>query len=108
MIPVGGKHVVPALAVVRESAGGEDNSQRTPNLHISLGRGQHRSAHGATVFEEPDRRGRRPQVNAEIGSGAQQPPHQSDTVAQLHASPVRSKVNQVPAEATSYMDEGAG
>ena len=56
--------------------------------------------HGAAFLEQPHRRGGCPQFDAEIGGRAQQPPHQGEAVAQLHAPPVQGEVDQVPAEAT--------
>ena len=101
---VGGEHGAAALGIVREAAGREHDAPPRPDFDLARRRAQHGAAHGAAFLQQAHRRGGGAQIDAQIGGGAQQPPHQGETVAQLHPPPVQGEIDQVPTEATRDME----
>jgi hypothetical protein len=105
---VGREHRPPSLGIVRKAAGREDDAAARPNLRFTLGGAQHGPADAAVCLKKTHGRRGGAKIDAEIGSGPYESPHQGEAVAKLHPSPVQGEVDQVPAEAARHMDQGTG
>jgi hypothetical protein len=95
-----------AIGIMRKTARRQHDASPRPDLDLALRRFQHGATYRATLLQQPRRRRRGPQINAQIRGGAQQPRHQRNAVAELHAAAMDGEVHQVSAESARHVDEG--